>query len=123
MKRTIEIIPKPDITQAERQYVNDLLRQLKEVDGKGIVVFMDDALPMPIPDGLIEGPAKVYDAMVVGQNYTVEMLSNACGLAKSTCYRFINTLVDHGIVKRVAKVKGRGRPLFLYELNKKETES
>lgn len=76
-----------------------------------------------IPADLIEGPAKIYFAMKVGEYYSPSELQDLTGLAKSTTARYLNQLREAGVVETYRGQNTRGRPAHFYRIATKETRS
>lgn len=122
MRRAIEIIPSQHITPPERKQIDAAIKRLTDLDGMGCAVFADAQLPPMLPADLIEGPARLYAIMVVGQSYTIDDLTDQTGLGKSTCHRFASTLVGREIVHIIRKSRGKGRPINQYQLTTHQGE-
>lgn len=76
-----------------------------------------------IPADLIEGPAKIYFAMKVGEYYSPAELQELTGLAKSTTARHLNTLREAGVLETYRGNNPRGRPSHYYRIVTKETQT
>jgi hypothetical protein len=121
MIRSIEIQHRDDLTEAESRKLQQAITLLLDLSLTGAVtIFKDANRPVPLPQELIGGPARIYDQMVVGKQYLVADLCDTTGLPASTCFNMLDTLENIGVVSKIKDTTPRvGRPRHLYQL--KET--
>lgn len=123
MKRSVELIINADLADLELRAVAELMKRIEALEDAGLLAAFKDAdFPVALPLNLIEGPARVWTVMVVGQSYTVAELASLAELSKSACQRMLDKLVEKNIVTRTLTSSGKGRPGYQYSLIKKEPE-
>jgi predicted transcriptional regulator len=123
LKRSVELIFNSDLSDIELRTLADLMRRIEALEDAGLLAAFKDAdFPVTLPLNLIEGPARVWTVMVVGQTYTVAELASLADLSKSSCQRMLDKLVEKNIVTRTLTSSGKGRPGYQYTLVKKEPE-
>lgn len=69
-----------------------------------------------IPADLIEGPAKIYFSMKVGEYYSIAEIEEMTKIAKSTCARYLASLTNAGVLLLYRGHNTRGRPAHYYRI-------